>query len=243
MASWTRAAEAENAAYGILIHTFEELEPEYVKEYTRLKNKKIWCVGPVSLCNKDTQDIAERGNKAAINEHNCLQWLDEREPGSVLYVCLGSFAHVSTEQAIELGLGLESVNRPFIWCVRNETKELETWFSEHGFEDRVVTWPFFADQFLNETFIVEILKIGVEIAVLFGDEDKAGVVVKKEDVKKAVECLMEEDEDGKQRRNRARELAEMAKRAMAEGGSSYENVSSMIRDITETIGTNDNIKH
>ncbi|KAI3822545.1 hypothetical protein L1987_10136 [Smallanthus sonchifolius] len=286
MASWIRAAEAENAAYGIMVHTFEELEPEYVKEYTRLKNKKTWCVGPVSLYNKDSQDLAERGNKAAINEHNCFQWLDEREPGSVLYVCLGSIARVSAEQAIELGLGLESINRPFIWCVRNETKELETWFSEQGFEDRVrdrglivhgwapqvlilshraiggflthcgwnstleaicagvpvVTWPFFADQFLNETFIVEILKIGVrigvEIPVLFGEEDKAGVVVKKEDVKKAVECLMEEDEDGKQRRRRASELAKMAKRAMAEGGSSYENVSSMIRDITETLRTN-----
>ncbi|KAI3687852.1 hypothetical protein L1987_81555 [Smallanthus sonchifolius] len=279
---WSRAIEAEKAAHGIVVHTFEELEFEYVNELTKVRNTKVWCIGPVMLCNQDGLDIAERGNKAAINEHDCMNWLDEREPGSVLYVCLGSLARVSTQQAIELGLGLESTNQPFIWCVRNETEELKKWFSEEGFEERVrdrgliihgwapqvlilshgaigcflthcgwnstlesicagvpmVTWPFFADQFLNETFIVEILKIGVrvgvQIPVLYGEEDKVGALVKKDDVKKAVDRLMEDDEEGKQRRKRANELAKMAKIAMEKDGSSYENVSSLIRDITET---------
>nr|Q6VAA9.1 RecName: Full=UDP-glycosyltransferase 73E1 [Stevia rebaudiana]AAR06917.1 UDP-glycosyltransferase 73E1 [Stevia rebaudiana] len=282
MGSWLRAVEAEKASFGIVVNTFEELEPEYVEEYKTVKDKKMWCIGPVSLCNKTGPDLAERGNKAAITEHNCLKWLDERKLGSVLYVCLGSLARISAAQAIELGLGLESINRPFIWCVRNETDELKTWFLD-GFEERVrdrglivhgwapqvlilshptiggflthcgwnstiesitagvpmITWPFFADQFLNEAFIVEVLKIGVRIGVeracLFGEEDKVGVLVKKEDVKKAVECLMDEDEDGDQRRKRVIELAKMAKIAMAEGGSSYENVSSLIRDVTETV--------
>ncbi|KAL8216950.1 hypothetical protein R6Q57_023787 [Mikania cordata] len=105
----------------------------------------------------------------------------------------------------------------------------------------MVTWPFFADQFLNETFIVEILKIGVrigvQIPVVCGEEDKVGVVVKKEDEKMAVECLMEEDEDGEKRRKRVMEVAKMAKVAMAEGGSSYQNVSSLIQDITQTLGS------
>ncbi|KAI7751518.1 hypothetical protein M8C21_022430 [Ambrosia artemisiifolia] len=281
----SRAIKAEKGAYGIVIHTFEELEREYVKEFTKVTNTKVWCIGPVMLCNKDVRDISERGNKAAINEHDCLKWLDKRESRSVFYVCLGSLAHVSTQQAIELGLGLESTYKPFIWCVRNKSEELETWFSKEGFEDRVrdrgliirgwapqvlilshqaiggflthcgwnstlesictgvpvVTWPFFADQFLNETFIVEILKIGVRIGVkipvLLGDEEKTEPLVKKEDVKRAVECLMEEDEEGEQRRTRVSELATMAKIAMDEGGSSYENVSSLIRDISETLGT------
>ncbi|GJZ48268.1 UDP-glycosyltransferase 73E1-like protein [Tanacetum coccineum] len=276
-----RAIEAENAVHGIIVHTFEELEPEYVKELSNSKAKKVWCIGPVTLSNKDNLDIAERGNnKAAIDKHDCLKWLDEREPGSVLFVCLGSLARVSTQQAIELGLGLKSTNKQFIWCVRNKSKELQKWFVEEGYEERVkdrglivhgwapqvlilshqaiggflthcgwnslletisagipvVTWPFFADQFLNETFMVEILKIGVrigvEIPVPFGDEDKHGVLVQKEDIKTTVECLMDkEDEEGKQRRKRAGELAEMVKTVMAEGGSSYINVSSLIQDI------------
>ncbi|GKE50217.1 hypothetical protein Tco_1481475 [Tanacetum coccineum] len=119
-----RAIEAENAAHGIIVHTFEELEPVYVKELSKSKGKKVWCIGPVSLSNKDNQDIAERGNKAAIDKHDCLKWLDEREPGSVLYVCIGSLACVSTQQAIKLGLGLESTNKQFIWCVRNKSNGL-----------------------------------------------------------------------------------------------------------------------
>lgn len=277
---WSRAIEAEKAAFGIVIHTFEELEFEYVKALKNRTDRKLWCIGPVMLCNQDDQDIAERGNKAAINKHDCMHWLDKREPQSVLYVCLGSLARVSTRQAIELGLGLESTNQPFVWCVKKETEELEKWFS--GFEERVrgrgllirgwapqvlilshqaigcflthcgwnstlesicagvplVTWPFFADQFLNETFIVEILKIGVRIGVktpvLYGEEDKIEPLVKKDDVKNAVERIMEDNEEGKLRRNRASELAKMAKIAMAKDGSSFENVSSLIRDITET---------
>ncbi|XP_023745978.1 UDP-glycosyltransferase 73E1 [Lactuca sativa] len=275
-----RALASEKAAYGIVVHTFEELEPEYVKALKKAKDTNIWCIGPVSLCNKDDIDIAERGNKAAINENECLKWLDEREPGSVVYVCLGSLTRASTQQSIELGLGLESTNQPFIWCVRKKTEELEKWFSEEGFEERVsdrglivhgwapqvlilshravggflthcgwnstveavcagmptVTWPHFADQFLNEAFMVEILKIGVRIGVEvplpFGEEDKTEALVKKEDVKRAVECLMDASEEGKERRKRVSELAEMAKRAMEEGGSSYVNVSSLVQDLT-----------
>lgn len=278
---FARAIEADIAANGIVVNTFNELEREYVKEYSKARDKKVWCIGPVSLCNKDNQDIVERGNTAAINEHDCLKWLHERESGSVLYVCLGSTVRVSAQQAIELGLGLESTNQPFIWCLRNKTEELDKWLSQEGFEERVkdrgliihgwapqvlilshraiggflthcgwnsvlesvcaglpmVTWPHFADQFINETFIVEILKIGVrigvEIPVPFGEEDKIEVLVKKEDVKTAFECLMNDDEEGKQRRKRATDLAEMAKSAMAEGGSSYVNVSSLIQDIVE----------
>ncbi|KAI3522882.1 hypothetical protein L1887_00934 [Cichorium endivia] len=278
---FNRALAAEKAAYGIVVNSFEELEPDYIKELKKAKDTKIWCIGPVSQCNKDNLDIAERGNKAAINEHDCLKWLDGREPGSVVYVCLGSLTRASTQQSIELGLGLESTNQPFIWCVRNKTEELEKWFSEEGFEERVsnrglivhgwapqvlilshrsvggflthcgwnstieavsagvpmVTWPHFADQFINQTFIVEILKIGVrigvEIPVSFGEEDKTGALVKKEDVKTAVECLMDEGKEGNERRKRASELAEMAKRAMEEGGSSYLNVSSLVQDLTD----------
>nr|XP_043637111.1 UDP-glycosyltransferase 73E1-like [Erigeron canadensis] len=271
-----RFQKAERDAYGIVVNSFNELEPEYAQELARLKHKKVWCIGPVSLCNKDNKDLADRGNRAAVNESDCLKWLDAKEPGSVIYVGLGSLAHVSSQQGIELGLGLEATNRPFVWCIRKKTEELEKWFSEEGFEERVkdrglivhgwapqvlilshravggflthcgwnstlesvcagvpmVTWPHFADQFLNEAFIVDIHKIGVGIGVEIPDEDSIEALVKKVDVKEAVERLMNEDEDeAKQRRKRVTELGQMAKRAMAEGGSSCVNVTSLIQDI------------
>ncbi|KAI5425749.1 hypothetical protein KIW84_031532 [Lathyrus oleraceus] len=52
--------EAEMRSYGEIINTFEELEKEYLNDYKKVRNDKVWCVGPVSLCNKDDLDKAER---------------------------------------------------------------------------------------------------------------------------------------------------------------------------------------
>jgi UDP-glucosyl transferase 73C len=35
------------------VNSFEELESAYVEEYQRVTGHKVWCVGPVSLVNKD----------------------------------------------------------------------------------------------------------------------------------------------------------------------------------------------
>ncbi|KAK1429453.1 hypothetical protein QVD17_11662 [Tagetes erecta] len=40
------------------------------------------------------------------------------------------------------------------------------------------------------------VRIHVEIAVMYGEEENVGVLLKKEDVKAVIECLMKEDEDG-----------------------------------------------
>jgi UDP-glucosyl transferase 73C len=66
-------------------------------------------------------------------------------------------------------------------------------------------------------------------------EEKPGVFVKREDVKKAIEQLMDEGEEGEERRKRARDLGGMAKRAVEEGGSSYMNVTSLIQHIREQV--------
>ncbi|KAK8479824.1 hypothetical protein V6N13_031485 [Hibiscus sabdariffa] len=86
----------------------------------------------------------------------------------------------------------------------------------------LVTWPLFADQFANEKLAVEILKIGVRVEVeepvRWGEEEKIGVLVKKEDVKEAIEKLMDEGEEGEERRIRTKKLGEMAKKSVEIGG-------------------------
>ena len=56
----------------------------------------------------------------------------------------------------------------------------------------MVTWPLFADQFLNEKLVSQVLKVGVSLGVQvtmkWGEEEKIGVVVKKEET-----CLRVED--------------------------------------------------
>ncbi|KAL2345117.1 hypothetical protein Fmac_006402 [Flemingia macrophylla] len=65
----------------------------------------------------------------------------------------------------------------------------------------MVTWPLFGDQFLNEKLVTQMLKIGVsvgvEIPMKWGEEEKVGVVVKKDDIKRAIGMVMDDDEEEK----------------------------------------------
>jgi UDP-glucosyltransferase 73C len=275
-------AQAEMGTYGVIMNSFEELEPAYAKEYKKIKNDKVWCIGPVSLSNTDYLDKIQRGNnnKVSIDEWEHLKWLDSQKQGSVLYACLGSLCNITPLQLIELGLALEATKRPFIWVLRegNELEEFKKWIDESGFEERIndrglvikgwapqllilshyaiggflthcgwnstleaicagvpmVTWPLFADQFLNECLVVQILNVGVKIGVkspMKWGEEEDGVLVKKEDIERGIERLMDETSECKERRKRIRELAMMAKKAVEKGGSSHSNVSLFIQDI------------
>ncbi|TYH22090.1 hypothetical protein ES288_A04G099200v1 [Gossypium darwinii] len=278
--------EAEMSAFGVVINSFNELEQGCVEQYQKAIKKKVWTIGPVSLCNKMNLDKFERGNKASIKEQKCMKWLDSKEPRSVIYACLGSLCRLVPAQLIELGLGLEASQQPFIWVVKTSderAEELEKWFSEQKYEERIkgrgllikgwapqvlilshpaiggfithsgwnstiesvcsgvpmITWPQFSEQFFNEKLIVQILKIGVgvgvEVSVRWGEEEKLGVLVKKHQVEKAIDMLMDGGEEGENRRVRARELAEIARKSLENGGSSYCNMSLLVRDILEEI--------
>ena len=129
---YAKTGAAEGVSFGVVMNSFEELEPEYAKGYKKARNGRVWCIGPVSLSNKDELDKAERGNKASIDEHFCLKWLDSQKPKGVIYVCLGSMCNITSLQLIELGLALEASKRPFIWVIRegNQLGELEKWIKE-----------------------------------------------------------------------------------------------------------------
>ncbi|KAK7337144.1 hypothetical protein VNO77_17704 [Canavalia gladiata] len=277
-----KMCEAEMSAYGVVVNSFEELEHGCAKEYEKALNKRVWCIGPVSLCNKDSLDKFERGNKSSIEENQCLEWLNTMKPRSVIYVCLGSLCRLVTSQLIELGLGLEASNKPFIWVVKNAGEKIsgiKNWLEDENFEERIrgrglvikgwapqtlilshpsvggflthcgwnstiegvcsglpmITWPLFAEQFLNEKFIVQVLKIGVrigvEVPVRWGDEEKVGIMVKRSRIIEAIEMCMIGGEEGEKRRNRATDLGKMARSAVVEEGSSHSNISCLIQDI------------
>ncbi|PON53362.1 UDP-glucuronosyl/UDP-glucosyltransferase [Parasponia andersonii] len=109
----------------------------------------------------------------------------------------------------------------------------------------MITWPMFAEQFHNENLIVKLLKIGVRVGVKETvenhrrDEDndvQKGLpsFVTRDNIKKAIEDLMDEGDEGEERRRRAKEAGEMANRVV-EGGSSFLNVSLFIQHISEEL--------
>ncbi|KAL8093915.1 hypothetical protein AgCh_035695 [Apium graveolens] len=100
----------------------------------------------------------------------------------------------------------------------------------------LITWPLFAEQFFNEKLVVQVVETGVSVGsktvVQLGEEEKAGVNVKREDVKRVIKCIMCQGEEGDNRRRKAKEFAERATKAV-KGGSSHFNMTLLIQDIME----------
>lgn len=61
------------------------------------------------------------------------------------------------------------------------------------------------------------------------------MMVKREQLKEVIEEVMNEGEKAKERKNRARELAKKANRAMERDGSSYLNMQLMIQEIEQQV--------
>lgn len=275
-------AVAESTADGIVINSYDDLEPWYIRSYQKAKGKmKVWTIGPLCLINKDMTGKATRGNQASMDEHAIIKWLDPMEPGSVIYVNFGSAARTNPTQLIEIGCGLQASNQPFIWVIKEAdlTPGIEDWLSgvfEESTNSRgliirgwapqmvilshpavggflthcgwnsilesisagvpMITWPQFSDQFLNEKLIVDELGIGVAIGVKVPTShvsEDGHAVVQRDDVEKAVSRLMDEGENGEERRMRVKELQEKAMKAMEGGGSSYVNMTLLIQYFME----------
>jgi UDP-glucosyltransferase 73C len=98
----------------------------------------------------------------------------------------------------------------------------------------MITWPRYADQFVNENLVVDVLKIGVCLGIEvpnFATEDV--VMVKSADIRKAMSALMDRGIEGDGRRERSKYFSQKAKKAMEEGGSSYRNLTSLIHYFTK----------
>uniref|UniRef100_A0ACD5VY42 Uncharacterized protein n=1 Tax=Avena sativa TaxID=4498 RepID=A0ACD5VY42_AVESA len=130
--------EEELRCDGEVINSFRELETLYIESFEQMTRRKVWTVGPMCLCHRDRNTVAARGNKASMDEAQCLKWLDSMKPGSVIFVSFGSLAATTPQQLVELGLGLEASKKPFIWVIKAGPKspEVEEWLAD-GFEGRV----------------------------------------------------------------------------------------------------------
>lgn len=280
--------DIELAADGVVVNSFDDLEAPYIEYLQKARAMKVWNIGPMSLYNKNVADMAFRGNKASIDDKRCLTWLESMKPNSVIYVSFGSLARTPLSQLIEIGLGLEASNWPFIWVIKagSKSSEVEGWLSQ-GFEERtrergliirgwapqlmilshpavggfmthcgwnstlesvsegvpMITWPHFAEQFLNEKLIVEVLRIGISVGVKapvkWGTE-QTEVLVMRNHVKETVCRLMGEGEERLAMRERIDELGKKAKKAMEKGGSSYDNMEVLVQQISSDMKKKNN---
>jgi len=86
-----------------------------------------------------------------------------------------------------------------------------------------VCWPYFTDQFQNESYICNVWRTGLAVA------PGADGVVTKEELSRKVERVL--DDDGIKERVRA--LRDAARRSIAEGGSSHHNLIKFVELLKE----------
>ncbi|OVA10888.1 UDP-glucuronosyl/UDP-glucosyltransferase [Macleaya cordata] len=91
----------------------------------------------------------------------------------------------------------------------------------------MIAWPLFAEQWTIVTVLTE--ELGV--AMPAGVKREKGSVVGREEIERVVRLVMApEGEEGKILRNRVKELQQNVKKAVDEGGSSYNELSEVAKE-------------
>ncbi|XP_038696147.1 7-deoxyloganetin glucosyltransferase-like [Tripterygium wilfordii] len=103
----------------LIIHTFNALEHEVLDALSTIF-PQVYAIGPFQLLLNQVKDnrLNSIGCNLWIEEPECLEWLDSKEPNSVIYVNFGSMAVMTKEQLIEFGMGLANSNHYFLWIIR-----------------------------------------------------------------------------------------------------------------------------
>lgn len=97
-----------------LCNTTYELEPGVLSFLPKLQP-----IGPLltSHENKISRSIGQFWEE----DLSCINWLDQQQQQSVVYVAFGSSTLFEQNQFKELALGLDLTNRPFLWVVREDS--------------------------------------------------------------------------------------------------------------------------
>ncbi|KAI3910292.1 hypothetical protein MKW92_012947 [Papaver armeniacum] len=229
-----RIRDSEINCYGVLLNSFYELEPAYADHYRTVMGKRAWQIGPQST----------------IDQHYVLNWLDFKEPNSVLYICFGSLSRMNNAQLFEIAMALEQKIKGKGLIIRQwapqvlilDHPSIGGFMTHCGWNSTLegisagvpmITWPLFAQQLHNENFVTRVLKTGIRLGTQkwnrwFETDD---VSAKKDEIKNAINQLMGDGEEAKEMRSKAKELGELARKAVEEGGSSYTELTSLLKEL------------
>ncbi|KAK8578033.1 hypothetical protein V6N13_076702 [Hibiscus sabdariffa] len=105
----------------IIFNTFDELDKQ-VLQVLADKSTNIYTIGPLA-------SLSRRINKPEIQhdwlnsslwkeDTRCIEWLNTKEPNSVVYVNYGSITVMSNHHLKEFAWGLANSRYPFLWIVR-----------------------------------------------------------------------------------------------------------------------------
>nr|XP_017215196.1 PREDICTED: UDP-glycosyltransferase 74G1-like [Daucus carota subsp. sativus] len=128
----------------VFFNAFQKLEEEVLGYMPEIW--KVRTVGPTlpsMYLDKRLEDDKDYAiNLFKPNDEVCMNWLNDKPSGSVIYVSFGSFITVSAEQMEEIAQGLKDCNHNFLWVVRKSEEEKlpKNFINEISGKGLVVTW-------------------------------------------------------------------------------------------------------
>lgn len=72
----------------------------------------------------------------------CMEWLNQRRPGSVIYISFGSLAQLTVQQTQQLAQAIKLCDKHFLWVIRSseESKLPPKFLEETSLKGLIVSW-------------------------------------------------------------------------------------------------------
>ena len=106
-------------ASAIVFNTSNELESDAMNALSSIF-PSLYTIGPLaSFVNQSPQNhLTSLDSNLWKEDTKCLEWLESKEPKSVVYVNFGSITVMSQEKLLEFAWGLAESKKPFLWIIR-----------------------------------------------------------------------------------------------------------------------------
>jgi UDP:flavonoid glycosyltransferase YjiC (YdhE family) len=113
------AVRRAHRANAIIFNTSNELESDVMNVLSTVF-PSIYAIGPLCslLYQSPENHLASLSTNLWKEDTVCLDWLESKEPGSVVYVNFGSVTVMSPEKLLEFAWGLANSKKPFLWIIR-----------------------------------------------------------------------------------------------------------------------------
>ncbi|KAI3820250.1 hypothetical protein L1987_07794 [Smallanthus sonchifolius] len=119
----------------VLISSMYELESKAIDALRARLQIPVYTSGPNIPLLQEKRVSPTTQQTKSVGDY--LNWLDSKQPRTVLYVSLGSYLSVSNNEMVELTSGLTQSGVNFLWVARGETAHLKELCGEKGM---VVEW-------------------------------------------------------------------------------------------------------
>ncbi|XP_057948559.1 7-deoxyloganetin glucosyltransferase-like [Malania oleifera] len=108
-------------ASALVLNTFDAFESDVTDAISALY-PRLYTLGPLHLLVDRIQNndaaLKSIGSNLWKEQPGCIDWLDTKDPNSVVYVNFGSITAMTAQQLIEFAWGLAASQKTFLWIIR-----------------------------------------------------------------------------------------------------------------------------